>query len=72
MIRLATLLVVLAAGAVPASGFDGIAGFIESYCVQCHGDNKEKGGITLHDLSSNFEDGETADRWLEVLSQLTT
>ena len=66
------LFVMFALGAVPAAGFDGVAGFIENYCVQCHGGKKEKGGITLHDLGSNFEDEETVDRWLEVLSQLTT
>ena len=70
--RWPALFVMLAVGVVPAAGFDGVAGFIESYCVQCHGGNKEKGGVTLHDLGSNFEDEETADRWLEVLSQLTT
>ncbi len=70
--RWSALFVVLAVGALPAAGFDGVAGFIESYCVQCHGGNKEQGGVTLHDLGSNFEEEETVDRWLEVLSQLTT
>ena len=70
--RWPVLFAMLAGGVVPAVGFDGVAGFVEAYCVQCHGSNKEKGGVTLHDLGSNFEDEETADRWLEVLIQLTT
>ena len=44
----------------------------ERYCVQCHGAGKQKGKVTLHDLGTNFSDSDTADRWIEILGQLTT
>ena len=46
--------------------------FLERYCVQCHGAGKQKGKVTLHDLGTNFSDSDTADRWIEILGQLTT
>lgn len=45
--------------------------FLETYCVQCHGPDKKKGKLTLHDLGANFTDPETAERWVGVLEELT-
>lgn len=56
--------VVLAAQATTA--------FLEKYCVQCLGAGNQKGKVTLHDLGTNFSDSDTADRWIEILGQLTT
>ncbi len=48
-----------------------VASFFKAYCVQCHGPEKKKGKLTLHDLGANFSDIVTADHWVDVLDQLT-
>ncbi|QTN33242.1 DUF1588 domain-containing protein [Akkermansiaceae bacterium] len=45
---------------------------MESHCVQCHGTEKKKGKVTLHDIGFDFSDADTADRWIDVLDQLTS
>lgn len=52
---------------VPGEGMP----FLETYCVQCHGSEKAKGKRTLHDLGTDFSDSKIAERWIEVLDQLT-
>ena len=63
----------LLAGFLVAIEFSALAKtpFLESYCVQCHGAEKKKGKVTLHDLGTDFSDARTADRWVDVLDQLT-
>jgi len=46
--------------------------FLKNYCVQCHGTDKQKGKLTLHDIGHDFSDPDTADKWIEVLDQLTS
>ena len=46
--------------------------FLESHCVKCHGTEKKKGKVTLHDIGFDFSDAKTADRWVDVLDQLTS
>jgi len=45
-------------------------GFIESYCVQCHGPEKQKGETQLDTLSLAIENSDTALHWQEVLDVL--
>ena len=44
--------------------------FIESYCINCHGPKKKKGGFRIDELPKDFTDYRTVDYWNEVLSQL--
>ncbi|MEM7015006.1 MAG: c-type cytochrome domain-containing protein, partial [Verrucomicrobiota bacterium] len=45
--------------------------FLEAHCIRCHGEEKQKGKVALHDLSFDFANAESADMWLRVLEQLT-
>jgi len=44
--------------------------FFNTHCTACHGEDKQKGDVTLHDLAADFESAETGRRWLTVLGQL--
>lgn len=46
--------------------------FLAEYCTACHGEAKQKGEITLHDLGMDFEAAEEGQRWMGVLNQLET
>ena len=46
--------------------------FLAEYCTACHGVQKQKGEITLHDLGLDFESPEEGQRWMGVLNQLET
>ncbi|MDG1070219.1 MAG: DUF1588 domain-containing protein [Akkermansiaceae bacterium] len=63
----------LLVGFLVATEFSALAKtpFLESHCIQCHGSEKQKGEVTLHDLGTDFSDPDTADRWVDVLEQLT-
>ena len=45
--------------------------FLESHCIRCHGEGKQKGKLALHNVSFNFAKGGNSDLWLEILTQLT-
>ena len=56
-------------GASPA--FDAAAtSFYKTYCISCHGETKQKGDVTLHDIEFEFASPEQSLRWMKVLSQL--
>jgi hypothetical protein len=46
--------------------------FFEEYCTSCHGEDKQKGEITLHDIGMDFGTAEEGQRWAAVLDQLET
>ena len=46
--------------------------FFKNHCTSCHGEKKQKGDITLHDIEFNFESIEGSHRWMAVLDQLET
>ncbi|MFK7852127.1 MAG: DUF1588 domain-containing protein [Akkermansiaceae bacterium] len=48
-----------------------IQSFLESHCIKCHGVEKKKGKLSLHDVGFDFRDSKTAEIWIEVLDQLT-
>ncbi len=69
---LATLMV--SATTLPASqDFDAlITPFVESHCVKCHGEEKQKGDIRLDILGRDFSQGENAILWQDVSDMLIT
>ena len=53
------------------SGFkDSVAPFFAKNCVECHGEKKQKGKVTLHDIHGDLSSGEALDRWEEILEML--
>ena len=45
--------------------------FLNSHCIRCHGEEKQKGKIALHKLSVDFAKPGVSELWLKVLEQLT-
>jgi len=59
--------------AVPAgkAGFDSVvAVFFKANCVKCHGPEKAKGKVTLHDLDGDLGKGKALKRWELILDVL--
>ena len=53
--------------------FESRAGsFLADYCISCHGEEKQKGDITLNDIGMDFGSREEGQRWMAVLDQLET
>lgn len=53
------------------SGFkDSVAPFFAKNCVECHGEKKQKGKVTLHDIHGDLSSGEALDRWEDILEML--
>ena len=48
------------------------AKFFATYCSSCHGENKQKGNVTLHDIPLDFSSPEQSFRWIKILGQLET
>ena len=44
--------------------------FLKSYCVQCHGQDKQKGDRSFDQLTGNFGNLEEAESFQEILDQL--
>ncbi len=44
-----------------------VAPFFERYCVDCHGPQRSKGGVTLHTLKGDLAAGAGPKRWDKVL-----
>lgn len=71
------LLVIASPGAHAAdvpSGLDGykqrVAPFFNKYCVNCHGPEKVKGGITVHSLHGDLSLGQELEKWESILDML--
>ncbi len=62
-------------GAAPAAdlaSFEQVIGpILEKACLECHGPDKEKGGIRIDELDPDLVHGEDVDWWLDVQSVLT-
>ena len=48
------------------------AKFFATYCISCHGEDKQKGNVTLHDIPLDFSSPEQSFRWIKLLGQLET
>jgi hypothetical protein len=74
LIALATILTVTTALSLAAAEEDAFAPaattFFGNYCTSCHGEKKQKGDVTLHDITADFESADVSRQWLTVLSQL--
>ena len=46
--------------------------FLESHCTRCHGEEKQKGKLALHNVSFIFAKAGNTDLWLDILARLTT
>jgi cytochrome c553 len=44
--------------------------FIKTYCVACHGPEKQEGKLRLDTLATDFSQAEVARQWVEVMDQL--
>lgn len=47
-----------------------IVPFFQEYCVKCHGENKSKGDVTLHDFKGGFVGENDQDLWEIILEVL--
>lgn len=45
--------------------------FLTNYCISCHGVEKPKGKLSLHDLNGSFSESGQIDRWQRVLEAVT-
>lgn len=53
------------------SGFDSVVTpFFKARCVKCHGPDKSKGKVTLHDLGDGLSEGRDLERWELILDLL--
>lgn len=69
---LAFLLTASAPQSLHAEKDDAVKPFLDAHCVRCHGAEKQKGKVALHEVVLDFADSENADLWLRVLEQLTS
>lgn len=44
--------------------------FLTAYCIDCHGEKKQKGKLTLHDLSTDLSDTGNLETWRLVEEQV--
>lgn len=44
--------------------------FLEQYCIQCHGANKQRGQVRFDTIDWTITNNDTAQRWQDVLDQL--
>ena len=54
-----------------AVGTDGVRQFLKTHCLRCHGEEKQKGKLALHQVDFDFTRANTGELWLKVLEQLT-
>ena len=55
-----------------ASFRDGVAPFVKTYCTECHGDKKRKGGINFLSSLKNPGDSAASKRWKQALVSVRT
>lgn len=60
-------------GIVSAADFKrDVAPFLKASCVGCHGAEKQKGKVTLHDIGGDFTSPHELERWELVLDMLSS
>ena len=47
-----------------------VAPFFKTHCVKCHGPEKQKGKVTLHNVDSGLAAGKSLERWELILEVL--
>ena len=61
-----------ASGAAPSNqrAFqEAVAPFFQAHCLKCHGPEKQKGGLSLHELTGEVT-GEEGETWQDILDML--
>lgn len=78
MRRLTTILPILVAGVPVAAASPDHRGqaevvmpFFAKYCTECHGEKKQKAGISLHDLPAGVVDGGRVEDWQSIYDMLS-
>ncbi|MEM7391957.1 MAG: DUF1592 domain-containing protein [Verrucomicrobiota bacterium] len=66
--RLVALMVVIVTGKALAD--DPFDAFATQYCIRCHGPEKQKGQLTLHDMEPDFSPGLPLERWRLIEEQI--
>ena len=51
---------------------DGVTPFVKTYCTECHGDKKKKGGINFQPALKSPGDAASAKRWKQALATVKT
>src|SRR4051812_14416474 len=44
---------------------------LQKHCIQCHGPEKARGDVTLHDLDPSLKATKDADLWAKVVEQIS-
>jgi len=75
-LTLATLMLTLfvqgkAIAQEPADRKD-VRAFLDAYCVRCHGEQKQKGNVSLHKLTAPRQGAADLDLWHKVFDQIET
>ena len=70
LIRTVWLLLVVAETTFAADAATTPQPFFETYCIRCHGANKQEGRFRLDALSPDMTDEPTAQKWSEVLFRI--
>ena len=61
----------LSAARAGKAGFDSVVSvFFKANCVKCHGPEKAKGKVTLHNLDGDLGGGKMLERWELILDVL--
>ena len=72
LLRAATLLLCAALPCQHAEFESAVSPFFERHCHDCHGEERQKGGIDLRDFAPAITEREQAEQWLLALRQLQT
>ena len=51
---------------------ESIKPFLDTYCIKCHGEKKQKGQVRFDNINWEITDNDTAQRWQDVLDQLNS
>ena len=49
-----------------------IVPLLKDHCISCHGVEKKKGRVSLHDIGIEIKNGKSMDLWARVLEQIET
>ncbi len=67
--RSAATILVFVSSSIPLHAIDPLD-FLQTHCISCHGDEKQKGDRRFDTLSLNFDDVDEAWSWEEILDML--
>ncbi|MFT6573902.1 MAG: hypothetical protein ACJA16_002088, partial [Akkermansiaceae bacterium] len=55
-----------------ASGFEEVVQpYLKENCIRCHGPEKEKGKLTLHQITEHFGTDAEVEGWVDILDMLS-